>query len=57
MSRSKLVEILQSHGVRAFERSGKILAYDLYSDESGTVHERIVFVRPSLGAVRAFLGY
>jgi len=57
MSRSRLVELLKDHGVRAFERGGQILAYDLYSDESGTVHERIVSIRPSKGAVLAFLGY
>lgn len=57
MSRSKLVELLKNHGVRAREANGQILAYDLYQDESGTVHERIVSIRPSKGAVLAFLGY
>ena len=57
MARSQLVQMLIEHGVRAYERHGHIFAYDLYSDLGGFVHERIVELRPSLKAIRDFLGY
>jgi len=57
MAREQLVQMLIEHGVRAYERHGHIFAYDLYSDQAGYVHERIVELRASLKAVRSFLGY
>ena len=57
MARSQLVQFLLDHGVKAYQRGGLIYAYDLYSDMAGIIHERIVTIRPSARAVRAFLGY
>ena len=57
MAREQLVQILREHGVRAYTRSGSIYALDQYQDESGTVHDAFVRLRPSLRAIRDFLGY
>ena len=57
MARSKLVEILKEHGVRAYEQNGHIYALDTYQDAGGFVHDHFVRLRASLRVVRAFLGY
>jgi len=57
MARSQLVQILKDHGVRAYERNGSIFALEQYQDESGTVHDTFVRLRPSLKTIRDFLGY
>jgi hypothetical protein len=57
MPRTKLLEILKNHGVRAYLRGGRIFAEDFGQDEAGTVSERVVELPSTLKAVRAFLGY
>jgi len=57
MARSKLVEILQNHGVRAWTRGGHIYALDLTADEVGTVSERVIELPANFRAIKAFLGY
>ena len=57
MAREQLVQILRDHGVRAYTRAGHIFALDVYSDVAGVLHDGWVEIRPSLKAVRDFLGY
>lgn len=57
MSRSKLVDILTSHSVKAYQANGFIYALNEFTDEAGYFHEGWIRLRPSLRVVRAFLGY
>ena len=57
MSRTSLVEMLTNHGVRAYQHNGYIRAWDVQQDETGTICEGWVRLRPSLRVIRAFLGY
>jgi hypothetical protein len=57
MAREQLVQILREHGVRAYTRNGSIYALDQYQDAAGVVHDGFIRLRPSLRAIRDFLGY
>ena len=57
MARSKLLEILQGHGVKAYTRGGNLYALKTDQDEAGFVHDTFVRLHPTLRAVRYFLGY
>ena len=56
MARSQLIQILKDHGVRAYAAHGRIFARNVYADEAGVLHDDWIRLRPSLKAVRDFLG-
>ena len=57
MSKTALVVIIRQHGFRAWISNGRIFAEDIVYDRAGGKHIAAVELRPSVKAVKAFLGY
>jgi hypothetical protein len=53
-----LITYLSEHGVHAYALNGRLFAISEYVDcRTGALGQETVELRPTFGAIRAFLGY